>query len=419
MRLRRLRVSDGSVEPVSAPEPLSRGDTWPRFSPDGASLAFVRSDRGSSRDLMVMDAAGVESRARRVAGGFSATGGLCWADGGQALVLSATWRGTYELWRVPARGGEPRLLPAKGHRLLHPDCRGGRGPLVFVESLLDTELEIRSLAAPASAPVAPAASTRLDAEGRFSPDGRSVVFVSERTGARELWLLDRARGDVRQLSAMAGDALRKPRWSPDGRRIAANVTRAGRLQVVVVDVATGLQRQVTPDGGHHRLGHWSADGQWLYYSRERGAEWQVARVRVDGTGAADVDCPGCLSLHEQPDGTLTYFKETEPGLFRRRAGGVEARVAVPEDDGAATDNVAVTADGAWFTRVVGGATQLSFRPFDGGAVRDVAQLPDTATGEFDISADGRELLLSTVARSGADLVLVTEPSGSAQQGQPR
>lgn len=423
MRLRRLRVADGGAAVVSDPEPLSRGDTWPRFSPDGASLAFIRSDRGSTRDVMVMPADGDDRGARRAAGGFSATGGLAWDAGGKSLVVSATWRGTYELWRVPVAGGEPALLPAKGHRLLHPDCGRSEGPLVFVEVLLDTELEIHRLEAPgeapAAAPVAAASSTRLDTEGRFSPDGASIVFVSERSGARELWLLDRASGDVRRLTSLAGDALRKPRWSPDGKRIAANVTREGRLQVVVVDVATGLQRQVTPGGGHFRLGHWSADGQWLFYSRERGAEWQVGRVRVDGTGAADVDCAGCLSLHEQPDGTLTYFKETEPGLFRRRAGGAEARLAVPEDDGATTDNVEVTADGAWFTRTVGGVTRLSFRPFDGGPARDVARLPDNATGEFDISADGRELLLSTVARSGADLVMVGDPSASAEKRQPR
>lgn len=411
MRLLRLRIADGGVEPVTTPEPLSRGDTWPRFSPDGAQLAFVRSDRGSSREVMVMPSAGGE--VRRLTGGFSTTGGLDWAGDGRSLVLSATLRGTYELWRVPVAGGEPELLPTKGHRALHPDCGGEDGPLVYVDSVLDTELEIRALATPEQAQtVAP--STRLDTGARFSPDGRTVLFVSERSGSRELWLLDRDSGAVRQLSAFAGDALRKPRWSPDGRRVAVNVTRNGWLQIVVVDVTSGLQRQVTPDGGHYRLGHWSADGDGIFYSRERGAEWQVGRVRLDGTGAVDVPCPGCLSLHEQPDGTLTYFRETEPGLFRGLPGGREDRLPVPEDDGAGTENLEVTADGCWFTRVTGAVAWLSFRDFATGTVRNEVQLPDNATGEFHVSGDGREVLLSTVARSGSDLVLVAEPGGSAQ-----
>lgn len=405
MRLRRLYAADGETSLLSDPEPLSRGDTWPRWSPDGKQLAFVRSDRGSSREVLVMPTESSDRQARRLVGGFSTTGGLDWEAGGRALVLSATLRGPYELWRLPLSGAAPALLPAKGQRALHPDAGAGDGSLVYVDAVLDTELEIRNLGAPeAAAPVAP--STRLDTGGRFSPDGRTILFVSERSGARELWLADRASGAARQLSAFAGDALRKPRWSPDGRRVAVNVTRDGWLQVVVVDVATGLQRQVTADGGHHRLGHWSSDGQWLFYSRERGEEWQVGRVRLDGTGAGDVDCPGCLSLHEQPDGTLTYFRETEPGLFRGRPGAAQARLAVPEDDGAATDNLEVTADGCWFTRTNGGVGWLSFRDFSTGAVRDVLRLPDNATGEFDVTADGREVLLSTVARSGSDLVLV-------------
>ncbi|MBK8165220.1 MAG: PD40 domain-containing protein [bacterium] len=417
MRLRRVRVADGTVTIATSPEPLSRGDTWPRFSPDGKHLAFIRSDRGTTRDVLVTDAAGDGQDTRRVAGGFTTSGGLAWAPDGESLILSATWRGPYELWRVPVTGGEPVLLPAKGQRPVHPDC-GGDGTLVFVDSVLDLDLQIRRLDDPPADAAAVAPSTRLDTYGRFSPDGRSVLFVSERSGARELWLLDRASGAVRQVSAIAGDALRHPCWSPDGRRVAVGVTRDSRLQVVVVDVATGLQRQVTPADGHYRLGHWSDDGQWLYYSRESGARWQIGRVRVDGTGAADVDCPGCLTLREEPDGTLFYFKETAPGLFRRDPHGAETLLVVPEDDGATTDNVKVATDGIWFTRRRDGVEVLSFRAFGDAQARDVARLPEGATGEFDLSADGRELLISTVARSGADLVQVRW-AASADQRQPR
>jgi len=408
MRLLRLQVADGRLDTLTAPEPLARGDTYPRFSPDGALLAFVRSDRGSSRDVFVMSADG--GPARRLTHGFTTCGGLDWAPDGQALVLSATLRGPYELWRVPTDGAPATLLPARSHRALHPACGAGAGPLVFVDSVLDTDLEIRTIDGDGDKETqAVAQSTRLDFGGRFSPDGRTVLFISERGGSRELWLLDRGNGTVKQLTSIAGDALSKPRWSPDGRRVAVNVSRGGWLQIVVIDVASSLQRQVTPEGGHHRLGHWSADGTSIFYSRERGTEWQIGKVRLDGTGAGDVASPGCLTLNEQPNGALTYFKEAEPGIFRQQAGAPEELLAMP-DDSVDLDNLEVAANGYWFAHTEGEHAWLAFHDFTTGRVRNVSRLPESATGEFHVSHDGREYLCVTVARSGSDLAIVPDPA---------
>jgi Tol biopolymer transport system component/DNA-binding winged helix-turn-helix (wHTH) protein len=297
MLLMRIDLSGALTDTLTRPEQLSRGDNLPRFSPDGTTLAFVRGDRGSSRDVFVMPSEG--GPPRRLTNGFFSCGGMDWAPDGKSLIISATLRGPYELWRVPLDGTEPILLAVKGHRSLQPSCAKGRGPLVFVDRTLNTDLLLGTVGGEQEPePVAP--STRIESSGRFSPDGSRVLFVSERSGSNELWVVNPADGSVRQLTEAAGDALRKPRWSPDGRRVALNVARQGLLQVVVVDVATGLQRQVTPGEGHYRFGHWSADGQWVFYSREKGPDWQIAKVRLDGSGAVDIQTDGCLSLHEQP-----------------------------------------------------------------------------------------------------------------------
>ena len=58
-----------------------------------------------------------------------------------------------------------------------------------------------------------------DYQPDWSPDGRSVVYVSYRSSALELWLLDLVSGASRQLTT-GGAVNLEPRWSPDGRRIA-------------------------------------------------------------------------------------------------------------------------------------------------------------------------------------------------------
>jgi TolB protein len=45
----------------------------------------------------------------------------------------------------------------------------------------------------------------------LAPDGRHVAFVSDRTGRRQIWIVDTETGRVRQLST-AG-AARLPSWS--------------------------------------------------------------------------------------------------------------------------------------------------------------------------------------------------------------
>lgn len=85
---------------------------------------------------------------------------------------------------------------------------------------------------------------------RWSPDGRRLAFLSARGDPRDvdqLWLLDRAGGEARRVSDLAGGVLEFA-WAPDGRRIALtasdpdpNVIPEGedssehRVQPIVVD----------------------------------------------------------------------------------------------------------------------------------------------------------------------------------------
>jgi dipeptidyl aminopeptidase/acylaminoacyl peptidase len=70
-------------------------------------------------------------------------------------------------------------------------------------------------------------SDASDSYPRFSPDGRFVAFLSAREGEDErndesstqVWLLDRAGGEARQLTTLDGD-VEDFAWSPDGTRLA-------------------------------------------------------------------------------------------------------------------------------------------------------------------------------------------------------
>lgn len=60
---------------------------------------------------------------------------------------------------------------------------------------------------------------KSDSSPRWSPDGQTLAFVSDRGGDRQIWLIDRFGGEARQLTTMYYGAG-SPSWSPDGRRVA-------------------------------------------------------------------------------------------------------------------------------------------------------------------------------------------------------
>ena len=84
-----------------------------------------------------------------------------------------------------------------------------------------------------------------DYQPDWSPDGKSVVYVSYQKDAMELWLLTVATGEAKQLTREGAVNL-EPRWSPDGKRIAWVSTQYNkRFHIFAADVIDGELKNVT------------------------------------------------------------------------------------------------------------------------------------------------------------------------------
>jgi Tol biopolymer transport system component len=59
----------------------------------------------------------------------------------------------------------------------------------------------------------------FDGQPRFSPDGKSIVYVSDRSGSENLWLVDPDGRNQRALTKGSGFAYASPDWTPDGNYI--------------------------------------------------------------------------------------------------------------------------------------------------------------------------------------------------------
>jgi tricorn protease len=106
----------------------------------------------------------------------------------------------------------------------------------------------------------------------WSPDGKWVAFISDRTGEEELWLVDQlGAGEWRQLTRDGAGFRRQPVWSPDSKHLVFS-DKAMRLNLV--DVATGTLTVIAQgeyDDGWYRWGIqdyvFSPDGAWLAFTK--------------------------------------------------------------------------------------------------------------------------------------------------------
>ena len=98
-------------------------------------------------------------------------------------------------------------------------------------------------------------------EPAISPDRSEIAFVS----GGDIWAMPAAGGEARLLLSHPANEAR-PIYSPDGRRLAFVSNRTGGGDIYLLTLATGAVTRLTYDDGNEQLDGWSRDGAWVYFS---------------------------------------------------------------------------------------------------------------------------------------------------------
>lgn len=143
--------------------------------------------------------------------------------GGDWLAYASRQNGYWDLYLLNLQnGGSLRLtdtLAYDGAPSWSPD-----GVWLVYETYGEKSLEIalRPVADPAAAPIQLTSDSFLDSSPVWSPSGRQIAFVSNRSGEPEIWIvdLDRASSDqFANVSRSSETVESRPAWSPDGTRL--------------------------------------------------------------------------------------------------------------------------------------------------------------------------------------------------------
>lgn len=188
-----------------------------------------------------------------------------WVMTGRSLVVSRLHEGRLRLFEVPASSGKdagPGRLLTDGSVPGDETGAAIAGDRVFFAVGSDDGADLYRVSLAGGAPMRLTRHPARDTAPAISPDGKLLAFVSDRTGAEDIWVMgaDEPFGEATRVTFNDGDDT-DPAWSPDGRRIAHTTVVSGERWVAVVD-AEGGERQLI-----RRLATspvWSRDGATLY-----------------------------------------------------------------------------------------------------------------------------------------------------------
>ncbi|WP_353778579.1 DUF5050 domain-containing protein [Winogradskyella sp. 3972H.M.0a.05] len=122
---------------------------------------------------------------------------------------------------------------------------------------------------------------RKDSSPMMSPDGKYLVFTSERVGWWKIWKMNIAEKTFTQLTN-SSNAEYNPSWSPDGKSIVFVSTRTGKQEIFVMSSVGGNIKRISGSGASNVMPYWGQDN-YIYYSSKIDSYYQIVKCLPDGT----------------------------------------------------------------------------------------------------------------------------------------
>jgi dipeptidyl aminopeptidase/acylaminoacyl peptidase len=270
-------------------------DSSPFFSPDGKTLGFV-SDRSGSDQLYLLPLAGGE--ARKLTDVSTGVSGPLWSPDGKSIVFASTVYpecGADEACNkeIADTWSEGPLKAHMADELLYRHWNAWKDGKTDHLLAVDLDGKVRDLTpGPHESPVF---SLGGDRNYDVSPDGKWLVFASKRVpdpaeSTNADLFLQKLDGEITPDSARNLTAANEawdgaPRFSPDGKSIAYLTQRVPRFEadlfrIGLVDTATGASKLLTDRNTFDNWANevrWAPDGQAIYFTAQERGETPLYR----------------------------------------------------------------------------------------------------------------------------------------------
>jgi len=295
-RVLELRTAEGALQRTLF---RTSGGIWSaRISPDQKKVAFVhfqfRLDSIGEIQVAAIDGSGSKALTKR----FDRIAGLDWSAKTGEIWFTASTQASYEngaLWTVSPSGKlRSRYVLPDFFTLQSLSASGDR--LLLTSEEQSVGLTVRR-GADDPHDVSWLGWTLI---GDISPDGKTALFYdrgpTEKTSG--IWIRPLAGGDATRLGAGYPG-----KFSPDGRSIVAvTQSTSGASQLSLIPVEAGGVRLLPTPGGDVSAPSFAGPNTLLFVRSEKGVS-QVWTMATDGSGARSLGADGCDAPVASPSGS--------------------------------------------------------------------------------------------------------------------
>jgi Tol biopolymer transport system component len=283
---------------------------FPRWSPDGSQIAMVGGTESDFRDdLLVVSADGRKRHFVIPPGSGVGITSAAWVSNRELVYLTGDPNtGTpAALVRHEIASGAKRSYSWAHLSSVFDITRDG-GTLVF--DSIPTRCSLREL------PLAPqrtAANARwlargnsTDREAAYAPDGKHIVFSSNRAGNMDIWQMSLETGTVARVTDYPGVDY-DPAYSADGKKVIWSSDRNGHFEIYQAEADGSGVIRVSNDGGDAENPTMTPDGKWVIYSSYHPDKLGIWKIHPDGTGAARLAAGPHFNAEASPDGQYALY----------------------------------------------------------------------------------------------------------------
>lgn len=233
-----------------------------------------------------------------------------------------------EVFSMDFDGHDLKQLTRTATINLSPDWSPDGRSLMFM-SYLNRHPDLWVLDLPSSRMHSLSSRPGINASPRYSPDGNFIALSMSFEAIPKIYLLT-PQGQIRKrLTSGRGNDI-SPTWSPDGSTIAYVSDQAGSPQLYTAPVSGGQPRRITFQNNYNTDPDWSPRGDLLAFSSRIDGRFQICTIRTDGSDLRVLTDKGSNQDPAwSPDGRMIAFSSNREGGKRIYIMDARGQIQVP------------------------------------------------------------------------------------------